>query len=428
MPCRTIKLKARTDRRYIRSTDRSTRFVLAEITAPHAHGGSDRKRAPVNLAFVIDRSGSMSGEKVRLAKEAVAQSLRRLGSDDRFSVVVYDDQIELIAGSTLATAQARQTVLARLAEIEGRGSTNLGGGWLRGAEQVARAMSAEGANRVLLLTDGLANVGITDPADLTRHASELRSRGVSTTTFGVGADFDESLLQQMATAGGGNFYFIAQASSIADLITSEVGEALDIVARDVVLELNAPEQMLVESLSPYPFERRGTRTLVQLGALVAEQLSQVVLRLNFPLGEVGRETGVVVSLSDSNGTDTETVHTLDWRYADSATNDVQERDVEVDRAVASVFAARARQEAARLNKLGDFEAAGAVLLAVAKRIRTYAGRDAELRGIIAELEQDAETMSVAMSAMDLKTTYFRSHASAKMRMPSGAAMRVGKSE
>ena len=96
MPCRTIKLTARTDRRFIRSTYRSNRFVLAEIKAPHAHSDESRKRPAVNLAFVVDRSGSMTGDKLRLAKLAVEQSIARLGSEDRFSIVVYDNYVDVV--------------------------------------------------------------------------------------------------------------------------------------------------------------------------------------------------------------------------------------------------------------------------------------------------------------------------------------------
>jgi hypothetical protein len=102
---------------------------------------------------------------------------------------------------------------------------------------VASHLVEQGVNRCLLLTDGLANVGITDPAQLAHHAAELRARGVSTSTFGVGNDFDERLLQELADAGGGHFYYIADAPQIRDAITSEVGETLEVVARDVTLEI-----------------------------------------------------------------------------------------------------------------------------------------------------------------------------------------------
>src|SRR4051794_33382085 len=416
MPCRDISLKARADRRFIRSTYRSNRFVLAELKAPHAHHEERQRRAPVNLAFVIDRSGSMAGEKLRLSKLAVEQSIARLQSDDRFSVTVYDDAIDVVFESATATAEAKQEALRRLAAIDARNMTNLGEGWLRGCEQVARFLATDGVNRCLLLTDGLANVGITDRDALATHAGALRQRGVSTTTFGVGNDFDEVLLQGMATAGGGNFYYISDQRQIVDYITSEVGEALDVVARDVKLEVVTPEGVTVESLSQFPLVTRDGRTVVSLGALVAEQVVEVVLRLNFPYGEVGRETGAVVSVGDESVP-------LTWEYADSKTNDTQRRDVEVDRAVARIFAARARQEATALNRAGDYHEANRVLGAVAKRIRSYAGRDTQIRDVIAELERDAAEVAAPMPAAALKEMHYASYRRMNSRDIDGKALR-----
>jgi Ca-activated chloride channel family protein len=425
MPCRNLSLTARPDRRYIRSTYRSNRFVLAEINAPHAHRdeGSERSRPPVNLAFVLDRSGSMAAGKLELAKQAVEQSIGRLQSDDRFSVVVYDDVVDVVAPSALATSDNRRAALRRLGEIQPRNMTNLGDGWLRGAEQVALHLEADGVNRCLLLTDGLANVGMTDRDELAGHAAQLRSRGISTTTFGVGTDFDEVLLQAMSTAGGGNFYYIAEAVQIADFITSEVGEALDVVARDVAIEVTVPDGVTVESLSAFTVEQRGGRTAVILGALVAEQIVQVVLRLNLPFGEVGRETGAVLSLTDREAVADGASVSLTWVYADGKTNDMQERDREVDRAVARVFAARARQEATGLNRSGNFPAARAALAAVAKRIQSYAGHDSELRSIVAELERDSAEVAAPMPAASLKEMHYQSYAAARMRMPDGKAFK-----
>jgi Ca-activated chloride channel homolog len=426
MPCRTLKLNARTDRRFIRSTSRSNRFILAEIVAPHQHADPNqaRKRTPVNLAFVLDRSGSMAGQKIALAKQAVVGSVDRLQADDRFSVIVYDDQIDVVIRSTRATAEAKSDAIALIGRIDARNQTNLAEGWLRGAEQVALHLDADGVNRTLLLTDGLANTGITDRDELARHASELRARGIQTTTFGVGADFDEVLLQAMANAGGGNFYYIADQRQITDYITSEVGEALDVVARDVTLEVVTPEAVTVESLTPFPFEAvtKG-RTRISLGSLVAEQVVQVVLRLNFPLGEVGRETGAVLSLSARDEAADGSSASLSWTYADSRTNDGQERDAEVDRSVASVFASRARQEATALNRAGNFPAAQAALAAVAKRIRSYAGRDKEMRALIADLERDGMQLAAPMLEPSRKEMYFRSYAAAKSRNFDGTAFR-----
>ena len=401
----------RPDRHLIRPTYRSNRFVLAEITAPAAQ--SERARPPVNLAFVLDRSGSMGGPKIRLAKQAVEEAIARLHDDDRFAIVVYDDRIDVVVPGTLATPDARRSALERLREVDARGSTNLGEGWLRGAEQVAVALSAEGVNRCLLLTDGLANVGITDRDALARHAGELRARGVSTTTFGVGEDFDEVLLQAMASAGGGHFYFIATPASIRDHITSEVGETLEVVAREVTLEIDAAEGVRVESLSPYPVRDARGRTEVVLGELSSEERVEVVLRLNFPYGEAGRTTGALFSLSDRDGVMRGEAK-LAWAYADDAANDHQERDRVVDRAVARIFAARARQEAVGRNRHGDYDGARHLVEATARRIRGYAGRDAELRAILAELEGAVQELAAPMPEMERK----RMHASASYLMRS----------
>ncbi len=333
------RLSIRTDRHLIRSHGRSQRFVLAEVTAPPAT--RQRRRAPVNLAFVLDRSGSMDGTKLEFAKLAIHDALARLDDRDRFSVVFYDDQIDVIVETTHATDEARRNAIRHLAGVTARGSTNLGEGWLRGCEQVAQHLSEEGVDRVLLLTDGLANQGITDPEELAHHAAELRARGVSTTTFGVGNDFDEALLQAMADAGGGHFYYIESPQQIRDLIASEVGEALEVVARDVELELLAGEGVEVEAISPHRVAGRGTRSTVGLGELVADQAIEVVFRLTFPYGDTGRETGLIVGISDRDRVfDAAGIRDarLTWTWADHAANDAQPRDTDVDRAVARQFA------------------------------------------------------------------------------------------
>ena len=160
----------------------------------------------MNVGIVLDRSGSMGDErKFGLAREAVEQSLRMLRPEDRFALVVYDTEVDVLMPSTKATPEAKRRALDALREIGPRAGTDLAGGWLRGCEQRAEFPYDDQVSRCLLLMDGLANHGITDRDELARHAGELRQRGVSTSTFAVGADFDERLLRDMAHEGGGNF-------------------------------------------------------------------------------------------------------------------------------------------------------------------------------------------------------------------------------
>ena len=238
--------------------------------------------------------------------------------------------------------------------------------------------------------------------------------GVSTTTFGVGNDFDERLLQDLADAGGGHFYYIADAPQIRDAITSEVGETLEIVARDVALEVTARDEITVEPLSPYPVTSRGGRTVVAIGDLGSEQVVEVVLRLSFPYGDLGREAGAIVTLTDRDGafgpgaaTEIEPAR-LTWVYADHHANDAQARDPEVDRAVARLFAARARQEAVVRNRSGDFVHARSVIASVAERIASYAGRDPELRELVKSLQAEQGTFAAPMAEANRKSLHFAS--------------------
>jgi Ca-activated chloride channel homolog len=195
-----VTLSLRTDRKLIRAESSSRRYVLFTVDAPEAPPRADR--SPVNVALVLDRSGSMEGEnKFALARNAVECALALLSADDRFTLVVYDNEIDVLAAGTLATPDAKRRALELLRAIGPRGSTDLCGGWMRGCEGVAQYLEAETVSRALLLTDGLANVGVQDHPTLVRHAGELRERGIPTSTLGVGADFDERLLRDMAHEG-----------------------------------------------------------------------------------------------------------------------------------------------------------------------------------------------------------------------------------
>jgi Ca-activated chloride channel homolog len=427
MTVRTTTFGVRQDRRLIRPTSHSKRFLLATIAAPRAT--TERPRPPVNLAIVLDRSGSMSGDKLRVAKTAVEEAIGRLQPEDRFSVVVYDDQVDVVIESTTASPEARHGAVDRLRTIEARGSTNLGEGWLRGCEQVAGHLAATGVNRVLLLTDGLANVGMTDADELAHHAGELRARGVSTSTFGVGNDFDERLLQAIADAGAGHFYYIADAPQIRDAITSEVGETLEVVARDVSLEITARDTLRVEPISPYPLATAGPRTIVSLGDLVSEQVVEVVLRLSFPYGQLGRDTGAIVALTDrdgvfgSGGAGVSEPARLTWTYADDRANDEQPRDRDVDRAVARLFAARARQDAVARNRAGDYTGARRVLEATAGRIREYAGHDGDLTDLVEDLVREERVFAAPMAEPSRKQMHFASANMLRSRDASGRSVR-----
>lgn len=423
LPSPTIRL--RTDRTLVRAQTRSKRYVLATVNAPQVPPRADRM--PVNVALVLDRSGSMAGSrKFDLAREAVEHSLRMLRPEDRFSLVVYDYDVDVITTSTPATGSAIRAAVDALAHVAPRGATNLAGGWLRGCEQVATHLSNEGVSRVLLLTDGLANQGITDHDILTHHASELRQRGIATSAFGVGDDFDEKLLRDIAHEGGGNFYFLESPAQIPDLLTSEIGEALEVVLRRATVHVALQPGMDAHLLNRYRFTRiqSDNELRIDLGDLVSGQELSVVIELFFPHGEVGQNTSVRVALGAADSLLTHDEQLVEWTYDSHRRNDAQVRDVIVDREVARLYAARARAEATEANRNGNFHAAELVIDGTIRRIRSYANGDAELLTIARELEgQRRQFVSKAMSVRELKEEFFASEMMSMSRTEDGRARR-----
>lgn len=173
---------------------------------PQPSAGPRSPRRPFNLSLVIDRSGSMAGAPLRQALKAAAALVGQLNPDDVLSLVVYDDTVETILPP--AKVSNKQAIYEMIRKVHAGGTTNLSGGWLKGCEHVLAQRGADMIHRVLLLTDGQANVGVVDPKVLIATARQKADAGVVTTTLGFGTNFNEDLLIGMAQAAGGNFYFI----------------------------------------------------------------------------------------------------------------------------------------------------------------------------------------------------------------------------
>src|SRR5262245_24268374 len=290
MPLTNLTLKAECDRHLVAAEVSSQRTVEWVVTAPDAV--SRAVRAPLNLALIIDRSGSMQGDKLRYVQQAARHVLDLLGEQDRVAVVAYDDQVNLIASSEHVSEQARTDLKRRIDELRPGGWTDLSGGWLMGCREVADHLATQGVNRALLLTDGLANRGITDIEELTHHARELRKRGVATSTFGVGLDFNENLLEALAEQGGGHFYYIERPDQIPEVFRRELGELLTVVAREVFLSIAIPRGVAVELLGDLAHERAGDRLRVFLGDVCAGDRRALYTRVLTPPDATG--TSVVL--------------------------------------------------------------------------------------------------------------------------------------
>jgi Ca-activated chloride channel family protein len=280
MSISTLSLSAECDRRLVAVEVSSQRTI--EWIAAVADVARRDSRAPLNLALILDRSGSMQGDKLRYVQQAACHVLDMLDERDRIAVVAYDDQVTLLAPSQPISAHMRDELKRKINQLRPGGWTDLSGGWLEGCREVADRLTVDGIHRALLLTDGLANRGITDIEELTHHARELRRRGVATSTFGVGLDFNEQLLEALAEQGGGHFYYIERPDQIPDVFRRELGELLTVVAREAFLSITIPSGVAVELLGDLPHERTGERLRIFLGDLCAGERRALYTRVLTP--------------------------------------------------------------------------------------------------------------------------------------------------
>lgn len=413
-----------TDRALVPAGAPAVRYLHIVLNAP-GRTQNDSSRSPASVALVLDRSGSMDGQKIAMAREAVAHATKLLKATDHLAVVGYDEEVTTLLERTHATGEAKKLALQRLAGIDARGATDLHGGWLRGAEQLVSAgVPANAIRKVLLLTDGLVNRGLTEPAGIDADVQRMRAAGVLTSTFGVGRDFNEHLLAAMATAGGGHFYFIERPKQIPDFLASELGETLEIVARDVVLQIDCDPGADAMVVNELPAGRHDDRVTIQLGSLVADQELSLVVAVVFKgVQTAGARLGVKGSLSDRDGV--LTTHPMDvkWQAVDEVKSAHQPVNGDVVFEAATVLAERARRAALAANAAGDFEGAKRLIEEVLNDLRAMAQDDRRVMQLIDALHRDALEFGEAMDPMLMKARHFASYQAMHSREAGGAARR-----
>ncbi len=408
-----LTLRLDSDRRLIRAAGLSQRYLQISLRAP----GATQARAPVDLALVLDRSGSMGGSKWPQARAAALQALERLTAQDRVALVVFDDQIDTLLTLAPVTALTRLQALQALTATAPRGNTDLAGGWLTGCGLIGQGDSPTRLRRCFLLTDGEANVGITDPAELSQHASALRQLGVITSTIGVGDDYHEALLGLLADAGGGAFHDIAQAASIPAVIGRELGDALAIVCADTQVRLSWQDPLKVAVLGPWRSAAEDQALTLHLGDLISEQVLELLVAIDFPPGSLNSDCALAVTVSD--GTRPLATASYRWTWVDSQTRRAQPRQAEVEQRVVAYWAQQARQDATVRNREDDLQGARASLCATAARIRAYGGDNPAHLNQAALLLGEVETYRDKLDPRELKARFYASSNALRGRMEDG---------
>lgn len=406
-------LSTQADLDLIQKETPSQRILEISITAPLAQ--EHLERPSLNLALVLDRSGSMSGAKIEYAKKAAKHVISLLQEKDKLALVAYDQEVLSLSPSVQVTEAARSELKALLARIEPGGMTNLSGGWLQGCQFVATVVAQGLVNRALLLTDGLANVGITDMETLGSHARELHNRGISTSTFGVGEDYNEHLLELMSNQGGGNFYFIADPQNIPDIFARELSELAAITARAVEVEIELPPHVDAHLLAGWKQQREDNLLKVWLGDLASGQIRQIYLRLLTPPLEALHTLEIRVT-ARAKGEDEalfyekKTTQTL--RYTDPQEIQATRPDRSLLSRYSEVEVAEAANEALKLEKTGLREDARQILNQALATAAPYLSSEKS-----AEYQNQADRIKEGLSAEQQKSLHYRSYQDRQRRSP-----------
>lgn len=248
-----------------------------------------RERGPVNLALAIDTSGSMEGEGIEAAKRAGTQVVDSLVDGDRLAIVIFHSKAEVVLESTELSAEVRADAKKKIAAIESRGTTAMGAGLQSAIQQVNRNYEPKGINRVVLLGDGIPN----DGASLDYTTSMAAQRGIAITTVGLGLDYDEVLMGQIAATSGGRYRYVEAPDKLATFFKEELGRIDSIYGRHATATLTAGPGVKIDAV--VGGQGGGNSAYVQIGDITRGDTRDVVVRLTVK----PRKAGVPIELLDA---------------------------------------------------------------------------------------------------------------------------------
>lgn len=274
-----VQLKADLGQSAIYVSDTDKVYLRLSLTTPAMR--SDRERPPINVAIVVDRSGSMSGKRIRAAKKAARVALDRLSSNDIVSLVSYNQDVQVLHRATRLKG-ARDDLERAIERLSANGTTALYDGVEEGGEQVQKYLSDNKVNRVILLSDGLANVGPSKPSDLARLGRRLASDGITVTTIGLGLDYNEDLMQRLAASSDGNHAFVEHPGDLAEIFDKEFGDALSVAARDIRIIIECRQGFRPKRILGREADISGNTITLKMSQLQAANERYVIVELEAP--------------------------------------------------------------------------------------------------------------------------------------------------
>ncbi|MGE0086533.1 MAG: VWA domain-containing protein [Desulfococcaceae bacterium] len=238
-----------------------------------------------DMVIVLDRSGSMQGRKISDARQAALKLLENLSSQDRFALVTYSSDVRMDSPLVPVTESAREHLVSVISRIHADGGTNLGGGLQEGIRVLTQTAKTGNPGRLILISDGLANEGITDPAALGNMASIAVEKEFVLSTVGVGNDFNEQLMTAIADRGTGNYYYMETPESFANVFLNEFHSARTAVATSLEIRIPLSKGVTLADAAGYPVQIKDNTAVFYPGDLRSGQIRKIFLTFRIPVHE-----------------------------------------------------------------------------------------------------------------------------------------------
>ncbi|WP_027857766.1 vWA domain-containing protein [Marinobacterium jannaschii] len=370
--------------------------AFVKISLEGIEKGGVTKRLPANVAIVLDKSGSMNGKKIRQARQAAIMAISRLDPEDIVSVVSYDTYVEVVVPATRVSD--RQAINRAIRNIRADGNTALFAGVSKGAAEVRKFLQRQNVNRVILLSDGLANVGPSAPHELGELGASLGREGISVTTLGLGLGYNEDLMTQLAGFSDGNHAFIENADDLARIFQYEFGDVLSVVAQGVEIEIRCLNGVKPLRILGRNGEIQGPRIRTRMNQLYSAQQKYILLEVTVPPQVQAAEMQLVdVAVNYQNpfaGTRESLQGLAVARFSQSEDQVKAAVDKETYQSAVEQVVNEMSREAVQKRDQGDISAAKKILEAGASYLRSNADSLAapELLEQEAEVLQDAEEL------------------------------------
>ena len=355
----------------------SVRYLVARLRATRTNIDLLAERAPLNIALVIDASGSMDDGKLEAAKAAALGLMERLTERDRLSLISFASDVQVHLDALPVTKENVARIRAEVSGLETRGMTNLSGGWFAGVECAARVaeQDARMTPRIIVLSDGHANEGISDAAELREHAGELRLRGVLTSTLGIGDGYDEQLLRGIAENGGGRLHDAELTSEISSVLLGELEDIVGTLVEGAQITVTIPSSVRIEMLGRGDMDVRDKRLLVAMGPIQNNVERVAVFKVTCPRAQRAAtlDFGIVATartVDDLLTLETNSV-SVSLTAVDGTANNNQPRDNEVVRTVAQTWSAQVVATASHMNRDGAYEDAQRYVEGELRHFRHY---------------------------------------------------------